>query len=513
MTTISPANVFGTAPSYGNYTKRDESDNSTTIAHDELIITQPEHSKTSRTSKNGRYISRLVDSIEKMQKKDILTRHDKYINTLSLYWYIRSLLLVKNSYDETSSQDKLFGWYDLLNKFDRESDDYGDKLNYMYNILETNLQDHIDELGIARENFMYKNFKEYDGVGFSTFAKDTWYNLNDLNIKSNIPEDKPESKLDDYPILSEESTIISKQPVPKILHIVYYKEKLDIKYLYVHLASYTANRDYKIMVWLPKLPEHQLRSNDHVEFKTFAELDVENYNREDNSKEWDWADKFKLKYYILKRYGGIYTNYAIAGVKKFSKDLCDNSFVSVFTTSYKEQRYICPLGFFMGFPPNHPFIDYILDNFSKGADICKTEYIYLRSALIKSQDHTIRLLNQIPNSPSNNVSYVVLRDAEYKKDNKYFDFADFDTITPDEPVEGSDDDKPTISTDESTDTHGTATDSTDTNELSEKDRLELESIENAVNTISKDTVNRSTSYTNYLIVFIIGLFCAYYAQF
>lgn len=508
MTTITPANTFGSTPLYGNYTKRNISDNSTQINNDELIITQPEHSKTSRTSKNGRYISRLVDSIEKMQKKDILSTHDKYINTLSLYWYIRGLLLTKNTYDEKSSQDKLFGWYDLLNKFDRESDDYTDKLNYLYSILDTHLQDNINELGIAHENFMYKNFKDYDGIGFSTFTKDTWYNFDDLDINSNIAEDKPELKLADYPVLSEESTAISKQPVPKILHIVYYKKQLDIKYLYVHLASYTANRDYKIMVWLPKLPEHQLRSNDHVEFKTFDELDVENYKREDNeTKEWDWADKFKLKYYILKRYGGIYTNYAIAGVKKFNESLCDNSFVSVFTTTYKEERYICPLGFFMGFPPNHPFIDYILDNFSNGADICKTEYIYLRSALIKSQDCTIRLLNQTPNATTNNISYVVIRDAQYKQDVKYFDFDDFDKVESG-VIEGSADDKPTISSD-----NNSESDSPIAHELSEEEKLELESIENVVNTISKDTKTRSTSYTNYIMVFIFGIICAYYARF
>ena len=133
--------------------------------------------------------------------------------------------------------------------------------------------------------------------------------------------------------------------------------------------------------------------------------------------------------------------------------------------------------------------------------------IYLRSALIKSQDCTIRLLNQTPNATTNNISYVAIRDAQYKQDVKYFDFDDFDKVDSG-VIEGSDDDKPTISSDDNSEN-----DSPIAHELSEKEKLELESIENVVNTISKDTKTRGTSYTNYIMIFIFGLICAYYARF
>jgi hypothetical protein len=499
MTTISPESTFGSVPIYGNYTKSYDKPNSTTVDSDDLIITQPEHSKMSRTSKNGRYISRLIDSITKMQTRSNVSEHDKFINNLSMYWYIRMLLLIEKSYDNSTMQDKLYEWYDLLNKFDRESDDYGGKLQYVYTILGDILKKDINKIGISRDNFMYKNFHQYDGIGLSTFTKDTWYTNDELELKSDIAEDKPEEKLTAYPELSCEQINITNQPVPKILHVVYYKDKIDITYLYVHLASYTANRDYKIIVWLPQLPDHQLRSNDHVEFKTFDDLTDGNYDRNIDNFQWNWDDKFKVKYYILKKYGGVYTNYGIEGVKKFNESLVKSSFVSVFLTNYREQSYICPLGFFMGFPPNHPFVDYILDNFQSGADICKTEYIYLRSALIKAQDQNIRLLNQMPENYENNTSYVVLREEDYKKQTKYFSFDDFDSTT-----------SKTIQVDTESTESIESIESTESTELSDADLEELKSIENAVSKISKDHVNQNTSFTNYLWIFICGVIIAYF---
>jgi len=525
MTTISDAERFGSLPSHidDNNNVWKKTNEQTAIDQDELIITQPEHSKTLKTTKNGRYISRIIDSVTKMQTRDEFSDHDKALNNLSLYWYIRTLLVSNSAYDDSAAQSKLFDFYALLNKFDRESDDYSNKLIYVYNMLESINKIKFDELGISPENFMYKNLNEFDGIGLSTFSKDIYHELSDLAIKSDIPEDMPEKKLPMYPEITEDISKIITQPVPKILHILYYKKKIDLQYLYVHLASYTANRDYTIMVWMHKYPDHGLRSNDHIIFKTFDGLKYGNYSKHaDDGFTWEWDDKFKLKYYILKEFGGIYTDYNIAGLKKFNQSIVSSSFVSVFSTNYKDQRYICPLVFFMGFPPNHPYVDYIIENFKDGADICQTEYIYLRSALINAQDTNIKLLAQNPENKSSNVSYIELRDKEFKESQKYFEYKDFDS--PDDPpdakaidakaIEGTDGDKPVINDDDSSKRLDDAID------LMEAERKELEEMERVVNKITVDDSHggravHEVGYENgpYFWVCLFGFICAYYATY
>lgn len=497
MTTTSGADIFGSRPTHIEKTMSTKKQEGT-IVKDDLILTQPDHPKVSRTTKNGRYISQLVDGVSKMQKRTEFSDHDKRVNNLSLYWYIRTLLLSNNQYDDDAAQIKLFEWYELLNKFDRNSDDYREKIGYLYTMLQDINHESLNELGINPENFMFKNFNEYDGIGLSTFSKDIFYQYDDLVIKTDNDSDKPETKLPSFEKPTDESCAITSQPVPKILHILYYKSDIDIQYLYTHLASYTANRDYKIIVWMHKFPEHGLRSNDHIEFKTFDQLDCETYHACDD-KEFEWDDKFKLKYHILKEYGGIYTDYSIAGVKKFSESLSTSSFISVFTTNYKDQQYICPLGFFMGFPPNHPYINYILDNFAAGADICKTEYIYLRSALINSHDNNIRLLKQIPENKSNNISYIELRDLDFKSKFKYFDYKDFDN--PEKVIEGTDADKPIISDDNETPP-----------DSFEHDRQELDEIEQAIDKITnkKITPPASDFFSSYFRICLVALAFAYY---
>ena len=166
MTTISDAERFGSLPSHidDNNNVWKKTNEQTAIDQDELIITQPEHSKTLKTTKNGRYISRIIDSVTKMQTRDEFSDHDKALNNLSLYWYIRTLLVSNNAYDDSAAQSKLFDFYALLNKFDRESDDYSTKLIYVYNMLESINKNKFDELGISPENFMYKNLTEFDGI-------------------------------------------------------------------------------------------------------------------------------------------------------------------------------------------------------------------------------------------------------------------------------------------------------------------------------------------------------------
>ena len=255
-----------------------------------------------------------------------------------------------------------------------------------------------------------------------------------------------------------------------------------------------------------------LRSNNHIEFKTFDQLECEKYSGSDD-KDFEWDDKFKLKYHILKQYGGIYTDYSIAGIKKFNESLSTSSFISVFTTNYKDQQYICPLGFFMGFSANHPYIDYILDNFKEGADVCKTEYIYLRAALINSHDDSIRLLKQTPENKSNNLSYIELRDAEFKSRFKYFDYSDFDS--PEKVIEGTDDDKPIIPDDDDKpiipDDDETSPES-DELSFSHVDALkELEEIEQAVNKITdNEAVPEVFLFSSYFRVCLVALAFAYY---
>ena len=417
MTLIMDENAFGSIPNACSV-KSENSVSSkidgTIINNDELIITQPNHAKTSHTTKNGRYISRVVDSVEKIQKREQYSDKDKSIMNLSLYWYVRSLVLSKNAFDSTESQKKLFELYDILNKFDTEQDDYVSKLSYLQRILQDYNNDKFNILGIDKENFMHHNFHSPDCIGLTTFAKNVYLDHDSFKLNNPGEKDEPEKLLKDYPVLTEDQqkTIVSE--IPKILHIVYYKGKVDLTYLYYHLAGYTANRDYKIMVWMYKFPDGKKPiSNSHVEFKEFDELDV--VKSWDTDSKWSWQDKFKLKYYILQQFGGIYTNYSTVGVKKLDDELLSSSFMSVFTTVYNDQKYVCPYGIFMGFPANHPYIDYVVDNFTDGEQKCGREYIYLRSALIKSQDRNVRLLQQNINHYDDNSSYIVYEKSRGKR--------------------------------------------------------------------------------------------------
>lgn len=526
---------FGNMPDFkrGHNMLSRTNENATEISkHDDLIITQPEHAKTSSTTKNGRYISRLVDSVNKLQKRDKHTQHDKDLYNFSLYWYIRMLLLSHDSFDDVAIQTKLFSDIDLLNKFDRNSSDYDEKIQYLYRVLDTINNDRLNELGIDHDNFMYRNVKSYDSLGITTFQQDKFFTYDDLDIKKATEKDQPERELPDFP--TEElsnmtvDTTDTTDTVPKILHILYYKGTVDTTYLYSHLATYTANRDYKIYVWLNKIPEHGLRSNNHVEFKTFDMLECGNYS--DDSEAYSWEYKFMLKYYILKQYGGIYTDYSIAGVKKFPEHLAEQSFMSVFTNVYKEQEYVCPLGFFMGFSQNHPYINYIIEHFQKGADVCKTEYIYLRSVLMKYKSiqnmPNIRLLLQNVDNTQDNRNYVVLRTNSFKEGVKYFDYKDFDqsdteqTESEQTESEQTEEEKSEIAKEiakeivsELAVPYQCDPDQCDPDqsiELTEEELAELEGIENMADTIATDVSKKSWSIGNYFVAYAVVAIFAYF---
>ena len=86
---------FGNMPDFkrGHNMLSRTNENATEISkHDDLIITQPEHAKTSSTTKNGRYISRLVDSVNKLQKRDKHTQHDKDLYNFSLLLLAKRIL-------------------------------------------------------------------------------------------------------------------------------------------------------------------------------------------------------------------------------------------------------------------------------------------------------------------------------------------------------------------------------------------------------------------------------------
>ena len=432
---------------------------STVVGDNDLIITKASNPKTSQTTKNGRYISRVIDSLMKSNKRDGVSEHDKQLNNLSLYWFVQSLLLSAKSYDDNNAQDKLFEWQSLLNKFDRDEADYTANLKYLHTQLGELVAPSLDVEGIASDNFMRSNFAAPDPIGLTTYTADKFFDHEDLVLKGKtISVDRPEDDLPDYPIKYVGGSNDIDDNVPKIIHLIYYKTEIDMSHLYSHIATYSANRTSKIIVWMYKYPDHGLRSNDHVEFRLFNTLSNGNYKYTlagDNEKgsvkklaadthKFTSMDKYKLKYYLLKEFGGIYVDYNVAGVKKFHNNLFESNFVSVFTSQYKEQQYICPLGFFMGFSPDHPYVNYVLENFKEGSDFCKMEYIYLRSALLKSNDQNIKLLYQSPDDNDTNKSYIRLYTKDDMKDTTYFTFSDFDKTISVVTDEGSDDDKPVI---------------------------------------------------------------------
>ena len=224
MTLIIDENAFGSIPnacSVNSEKAGTSKVDGTIISNDELIITQPNHAKTSHTTKNGRYISRVVDSVEKLQKREQYSDKDKAIMNLSLYWYVRSLVLSKNAFDSTESQKKLFELYDILNKFDTEQDDYVSKLSYLQRILQDYNNDKFNILGIDKENFMFQNFHSPDCIGLTTFAKNVYLDHDSFKLNNPGEKDEPEKLLKDYPVLTEDQQkiIISEFPRFCILFI------------------------------------------------------------------------------------------------------------------------------------------------------------------------------------------------------------------------------------------------------------------------------------------------------
>ena len=470
------------------------------INHDELIITKSENPKTSQTTKNSRYISRITDAIDKMNKRDELSDHDKMMLNLMMCWTVRMQRLTTKQFDNESALEKYNNWVNLLHKFDTDTDDYEHYLYFLQKQVQEYVQPTFDSMGIGPDNFMRKNYDMPDIYGFSTFAPNKYVDFADLELKGKDVKDtdKPEDTLpESVPYENDKYD----QPIPKLLHIVYYKKEVDLAHIYKHLATYTANRDYKIIIWMYQFPKNGMKSGENVEFRLFNDLkdvnEVFDYSfNEENELEtatvFDKYTKYKLKYYILKKYGGIYTDYSTYGVKKFDHELPNTNFISVFEGSLRDMYYACPLGVFMGFAPDHPYINYIIENFEKGCDTCVAEYVYLRSALLKCQDDTIRLLVQDIVPKNLNRCYIRLYEEE-SAEIKYFAFSDFDSL-----IENAD-----------ADADANAVTDSKSDELA----LELQEIDDlANNTIArKNTSEQGTwSITTLTFIFLIGLLVSWF---
>ena len=508
------ANVMGGIPLSNRHDNKPTKLSGTIVKNDDLIITKSSNPKTVQNSKNGRYISRITDAIDKLHKREQFTNEEEMSLHLMLYWDVRKNMMINKYIDNAEVKNKYNEWYGLVQKFDVTGEDYNHYMQYLERQLNEYIVPNFDTLGIQNDNFMRKNYDTYDLYGLSTFMTDEFINNDKLILdKSAKDSDRPELNLPDienYDVKEFSGTI------PKIIHIVYYKRKIDMVHIYKHLSTYTSNRDYKIIIWMFSFPKDGIKSGENVEFKLFNDLKDVNetfdytFDESDNLEnepEFEEHIKYKLKYYILKKYGGIYTDYSTYGVKKINDNLISNNFVSVFETKLKDMQYICPIGVFMGFVPNHPYVNYIIDNFDIGCKECGAEYIYLRSALIKHSDSEIKLLYQNINSDSNE-SYVKLYPDIKNID--YFGYKDFEKTpqdnSPNNSTDNSTDNSPDNSTDNSVDeSSDNSADELLVDELDEINEL----ASNALESRSAKKSGNSGSYSM-LFVFLIGLLIAWF---
>jgi len=411
-----------------------------TVVDDELVLTKVDSKKTSQTTKNGRYISRIMDAINKLNSRDGTTK-DKNLFNLVMIWDIRQRLLIRGQFNNEEIYNKYIEMSSLLNKFDRDDDDYSGYLKYTINQLDIKISPTFNDLGIPHFNYLRENYQKPDIFGYTTYHNDIFLPYKDLDYSDQDNLSKlgnPEKFLPDFNLPDTVN-----QDVPKIIHLVYYKKEIDFQHFYVNLSTFTANRDFQIIIWVYKKPQQNLPIGEHVTCKEFSELD--DFDSEDKYA------KYLLKYKILKQYGGIYVDYSVYGQKKFDPESVSQNFMSVFVKNVSEVRYVCPLTLLMGFSADHPLVNYIIDNFDRGVKTCGTEFIYIRSALAKSGMSDIKLLYQDIMNEIHNKSYVILYNEKQAKDVKYFTLPDFDTKDKvedkDEVDEGGSDDKPEIDDD------------------------------------------------------------------
>ena len=63
----------------------------TIVKNDNLIITKSTNPKTVQNSKNGRYIFRITDAIDKLHKREQFTDKEEMSLHLMLYWDVRKI--------------------------------------------------------------------------------------------------------------------------------------------------------------------------------------------------------------------------------------------------------------------------------------------------------------------------------------------------------------------------------------------------------------------------------------
>lgn len=461
----------------------------------ESILVKVDNQKTHQVTKNGRYISRVIDMIEKYNKKDEMSQHDKSLLNLSLFAYLNILSQTSNHFDKNTTFEKFVKLSTLMNCFEKGAENY----NHFLKIIHRELYNHIDKnmqmAGISPENFMKSNTNIPDLYGFSTYHNDTFINHTDFTHESNVKQTNIEKKLIDCVCDFDNTVSTVQSKTPDIIHVVYYKNKVDQSHLEKHLGTYrSANKD--IFIWCNDNIYDEIATifnNKNKTFvKTFNELEITSKTQE----------KYMLKYYILKQFGGICVDFSTYCIKDIS-NLGNTNFVSVFNAKLEDKDYFMPHGVFMSFTPNHPFINYILDNFESGCSICKTEYNYLRISLLKYSQHyqtssndtntdantDIKYLYQDINTKNTNKYYVCLYDKDEIKTIDYFSFNDYD--------DGQDEDH---------EDHDDEEEDEDEEKMHRNISHELEEMDNIVANIQPPKTNECSLYGYALFIFLFSVF-------
>ena len=475
----------------------------------ELILTKATQAKTSRVSRNGRTISRLMDLINKFNKtsedsnnnaitKQVVTSEDQYNrNIFNLYINCYVMLLLQREKTENSKiNEKIDQAIQLFAKFDKTESSYVEYLEYVKNQMNDNMEKLFDDYGIKKNNYMYANFLHEDLYGFSTFYKDDFFSYDDI-FNNKLDKTKKNEELYGKLVVSKSSDNNQQSTIPKIIHIIYYKDQIDKQFIYHVINNFQTNKDFKIVIWFNNVP-NDFNSINNIEFKNFNIYGDEKSNLSKNSH-----FKFLLKYYILRDYGGIYIDIKNSSLKNINNSLLESNFISFNVKNVENVKYIFPLGYFMGFSPNHNFVNDIINNFEQNIDVFQTEQTYIRSLLYKFRYSDINLLHQNPNMINSNKFYISNYTIEDIEKFNYFTFDDFDKVDN------------TIS---SNSNHATKTNhaTKDTTKDSTKDTAlaELEEIEKLANqcVTNSESNNQNDNFFNYLFFILITLTSYYFLR-
>ena len=421
-------------------------ENSVEKLNNELILTKATNAKTSKVTKNGRLISRVMEIINRINinesdnktnqvnKNKTLSefeknqmRHNRSIFNIYMYWYV-VMLNHKSLVSNDEVNDKIKQITTLFDKFDTTDESYLEYLKYLQNNLGENLEKLFMEYRINNSNYMYKNFIKPDVFGFSTFYPDKFFTYDDIFDNKMDKEEKNVTlyrKFSNYSEVNQsfvDKTEQNNTRVPKIIHMVYYKNKIDKKFLYKVIKSFQFD-DYQIIIWFNEVPE-DFKTQTNIVFNSFAKYYSDYICKYGNNPENNMF-KFMIKYYILQEYGGIYVDIKNNNIKMINNELLKYNFISMNQKRLENTKYIYPLGDFIGFVPNHPFVKFIIDNFEDGFNMYKTEPAYLRGVLYNVSDSYIQFLYVDPNVLDNNQFYITNYTIDEIDTYEYFKYDDF----------------------------------------------------------------------------------------